>query len=267
MKKTACLIGAVLALLLSLEADTPKEDKAFYYSSKGIDRYGDGTVVADGECYALVCTKKGCAFGGFSIAGEMMKPETDCLAAVAPAALDGRCRHVMFVVSGAFAKDHATDVWNVYLLDTRRADGQPMGMVDGNLMRVNGYSQSDSRNLREASSVAMLASALPGIERGALCANNVADSRGLPTPTIIGTSIEGDTMRLLVAGTDDRVTYDIVGGDTPGIQTTLCGVKGRDGDVRQPIMLETNIQKDADGRARAKFFRVVNRADYTIKGR
>lgn len=32
-------------------------------------------------------------------------------------------------------------------------------------------------------------------------------------------------------------------------------------------MLETNIQKDADGRARAKFFRVVNRADYTIKGR
>ena len=39
------------------------------FSTPGPDRYADGTVVADGECYALVWSPKGSTFAGFSADG------------------------------------------------------------------------------------------------------------------------------------------------------------------------------------------------------
>ena len=115
-------------------------DARLSFSTKGPDRYADGSVVMDGECYALVWSQDG-NFDGFTANGECIDSE-DRIVLIAPIAKDGRCPPVLFQIPEAEAEELAGGEYAVYLLDTRIASGEsvrPCGTVNGKLALMNGY--------------------------------------------------------------------------------------------------------------------------------
>jgi hypothetical protein len=88
------LIGTVFANCV--------DDARLSFRTTGPDRYADGTVVLDGECYALVWSKDG-DFDGFDANGDCVDPE-DRIVLVAPLAKGGRCPPVLFQIPAAEAK-------------------------------------------------------------------------------------------------------------------------------------------------------------------
>ena len=134
-----------IALLLSLGITAVTfanslGDARLSFSTKGPDRYADGSVVMDGECYALVWSQDG-NFDGFAANGECIDPE-DRIVLIAPIAKNGCCPPVLFQVPQAEAEELAGGQYAVYLLDTRIASGdtvRPCGTVNGKLALMNGY--------------------------------------------------------------------------------------------------------------------------------
>ena len=115
-------------------------DARISFSTKGPDLYADGSVVMDGECYALVWSSDG-KFDGFAANGECIDGY-DRIVLMAPVAKDGRCPPVLFQVPQAEAEELAGGQYAVYLLDTRIASGdtvRPRGTVNGKLALMNGY--------------------------------------------------------------------------------------------------------------------------------
>jgi hypothetical protein len=117
-------------------------DLRISFSTTGPDRYSDGTVVLDGECYALVWSKNG-NFDGFTASGAPVDPD-DKVILIAPIAKGGRCPSVLFQVPEAVAAACAGGAYEVYLVDTRLAEGGaavPGGLEKGKLKLVNGYGE------------------------------------------------------------------------------------------------------------------------------
>ena len=141
-----------IALLLSLGITAVTfanslGDARLSFSTKGPDRYADGSVVMDGECYALVWSKDG-NFDGFSANGECID-DCDRIVLIAPIAKNGCCPPVLFQIPEAEAEVLKNGQYSVYLLDTRVASGEtvrPCGTVNGKLALMNGYG-SASANL------------------------------------------------------------------------------------------------------------------------
>ena len=116
------------------------EDVCLSFSTEGPDCYSDGSVVLDGECYALVWSADG-EFGGFTAAGECVDAG-DRVLLVAPVARDGRCPRVLFQVPAFVAADLGDGGYSVFLLDTRVAGNggvKPAGVRSGKPVLVNGY--------------------------------------------------------------------------------------------------------------------------------
>ena len=64
----------VFAMLSPGHAFASIDDKVLKFSSSGPDRYADGSIVVDGECYALVWSPKGRSFAGFNADGTPISP-------------------------------------------------------------------------------------------------------------------------------------------------------------------------------------------------
>lgn len=140
MKKllTALVLGLVLG---SLNLFGAADDLLLSFSTMGPDTYGDGSVVADGECYALVWTKSGCEFGGFAADGTLIS-DNDKLVIVAPVAKRGHCPQTLFQISASYAATLDGGTYSLYLLDTRVAKNgsvAPSGTTDGKPKFINGY--------------------------------------------------------------------------------------------------------------------------------
>ena len=97
------------------------DDARVSFSTKGPDCYADGSVVMDGECYALIWSKDG-NFNGFDANGECIDPE-DKIVLLAPVAKNGRCPPVLFQIPAAEAENLKNGQYAVYLLDTRVSSG------------------------------------------------------------------------------------------------------------------------------------------------
>ena len=93
MKKIAGLI----CLLMVSVAFSGMDDKVLRFSTPGPDRYADGSIVADGECYALVWSPKGKTFSGFNANGTPVS-SSDFVVLAAPLAQNGRCIDSIFQV-------------------------------------------------------------------------------------------------------------------------------------------------------------------------
>ena len=100
------------------------------FATKGPDKYAKGDLVANGECYALVWTKSGETFGGFDAAGNVLG-NGSVLIVAAPLARDGACPKVTFQLSSTYVANYlqGSGSYALYLLDTRDANGAPLGTV------------------------------------------------------------------------------------------------------------------------------------------
>ena len=192
----------VSAILLSIGVATVAfansvGDARISFSTKGPDRYADGSVVMDGECYALVWSSDG-KFDGFAANGACIDTY-DRVVLMAPVAKDGRCPPVLFQIPQAEAEELAGGQYAVYLLDTRVASGdtmRPYGTVNGKLALMNGYGAA-SANLAVGALNAK--SAETGNGPAGLVASSVsAAPAGCEQPRIKSMRIEGDNVFLTV---------------------------------------------------------------------
>ena len=126
MKKS--LISA-FAGLVSAAAFAGMGNVVISFSTTGPDKYADGSLVRDGETYALVWTKSGATFAG-------KEDENNKIVIKAPEATDHRCPYIQFQVDEEWvSKNCPGGTWGVYLLDTRKFKADANGVLlleDGN---------------------------------------------------------------------------------------------------------------------------------------
>ena len=136
-------IASFFSLLMCSVAFASMEDMVLRFSTPGLDRYADGSVVMDGECYALVWSPKGHSFAGFNADGTAVST-TDRIVLAASLAKDGRCRDALFQVPAAEYSELKNGEWAVCLVDTRMANGVPAGVQDSKPLRVNRWGAVNS---------------------------------------------------------------------------------------------------------------------------
>ena len=257
-------IGAMLcAVLLCSSAMAAMQDMVLRFSTPGPDRYADGSIVADGECYALVWSPKGQVFAGFNADGTAVS-SADRVVLAAPLALDGRCRDSLFQISAEEYAELAGGVWAVCLVDTRLANGVPAGVAANVPRRVNRWGQVknevkistastlalDSIAAPKAGGRSLLAAAAP-LETGACADTLSAVPDSVTQPRITGFEVVDGVARLTVEGTVPFLTYTISAGDTPDALTADDAAGWVDGDTAKPIEIETDAVKGS------RFFKVT----------
>ena len=261
------LISTIFSVIAPLAAFAASDDYLLTFSTPGPDRYVDGTIVPDGECYALVWSPAGKAFSGFNADGTAASA-LDRVVLAGPLALDGRCRDSIFQVPKAEYDALEGGTWSVCLVDTRRANGVPAGVKDGKPLRVNRWGVVNGGVRIEPASVSNLAFASPaGGTRlrasaadaedgdpsdGARATNLSTIPASFKPPTITELQVSGGVASLWVADTVDYLTYTIESCESLGnfkkdIYADKCDGVGEGYE----ILLET----DASGTTR--FFRVT----------
>lgn len=197
MKKQSIALSLTLGIAAVAFANSVG-DARISFSTKGPDRYADGSVVMDGECYALVWSNDG-KFDGFTANGECID-SYDRIALIAPVARDGRCPPVLFQIPQIEAEELAGGQYAVYLLDTRIASGEavrPCGTVNGKLALMNGYGAA-SANLAVGGLSAKTAAETENGAAGLVASNVSAAPADCEQPRIKSMRIEGDNVFLTV---------------------------------------------------------------------
>ena len=210
MKKAITLFTAAA---LCGAAFAAANDVLISFSTKGPDKYADGTAVLDGECYALVWTPNGSAGAVVAADGSVQGGE---IVLTAPVAKNGRCPKVVFEVdAGQVASRYKDGAWSVYLLDTRRygADGAVSlsGLAGGRATAINASGLVDGSTVRLSSGQIVGVAGLAGASASA----ETALPEGTPSPKIVGIRIEGANVFVTVKGTVPYLQYDLATGDTP----------------------------------------------------
>lgn len=199
MKKIVTMIGIAG---LAFAATAAIDDALLSFSTVGPDKYADGTTVLDGECYALVWTKKGATFGGIAADGSAIA-ETDQILLVAPVAKYGRCPNVLFQIDAAKVDALGEGTYGVYLLDTRvvAKDGttKPAGATNGKLSLVNGYGLTTKpATVGKATAGGATTAEEKETSGGQIVAAGAAAPKNLPQPKITSIKIEGEYVKLTV---------------------------------------------------------------------
>ena len=193
-----------IALLLSLGITAVTfanslGDARLSFSTKGPDRYADGSIVMNGECYALAWSKDG-NFDGFDANGECIDPE-DRIVLLAPVAKDGRCPPVLFQIPAAEAESLKNGQYAVYLLDTRVSSGgetKAGGISGGRPALMNGYGEA-SAAIAVAGADAFKSASESGSGGTGIVASSLASIPADCTqPRIKAIRIEGDNVFLTV---------------------------------------------------------------------
>ena len=221
-------IALVYAMLWSATAFAGLGDKILRFSTPGPDRYADGSVVVDGECYALVWSPAGTAFSGFNADGTPVSSR-DRVVLAGALAQGGKCRDALFQIPAAEYEVLKGGEWAVCLVDTRNLNGVPVGVQDGMPLRVNRWGLiSGGVNIAEAGSSKLrlaAASATTGGTRsgasnttgtsGARANNLSAVPPDLAPPRITDIEVGDGEVWLAVEGTVPYLDYTIISGETP----------------------------------------------------
>ncbi|MBR3221583.1 MAG: hypothetical protein IKF72_05055 [Kiritimatiellae bacterium] len=224
---TAMLCGAAFAAA---------NDALISFSTKGPDKYADGTAVLDGECYALVWTPTASAGAVVAADGSVQGGE---IVLTAPVAKNGRCPKVVFEVDAGLVSSRYKDgSWSVYLLDTRRyGEGGAVslaGLSGGHATVVNASGLVSGSTVRFADSNGQMAgiASLSGVS----AASETAVPEGTPRPEIVGIRVEGANVFVTVKGTVPYLQYDLATGDAPTdvsekANVPHCGAESVDEEV------------------------------------
>ena len=225
MRVSAEISGMGMFLLCSVLAYGSMQDKLARFSTPGPDCYADGSIVRDGECYALVWSPAGTTFSGFNADGTAASSR-DRVVLAGELAQDGRCPDAVFQIPAKMYEALAGGEWAVCLVDTRNLAGVPTGTRNGKLVRVNRWGiVSGGVNITDAASARpRLAAATPGGTRSSASAlpasvaraNNLsAVPPNLAPPQITAIEVANGEVWLGVGGTVPYLDYTIISGETP----------------------------------------------------
>jgi hypothetical protein len=224
-------------------------DARLSFSTKGPDRYADGSVVMDGECYALVWSQDG-NFDGFAANGECIDPE-DQIVLIAPIAKNGCCPPVLFQIPKAEAEELAGGEYAVYLLDTRIASGEsvrPRGTVNGKLALMNGYGATSANLAVGALNSAKVGETSEDKAEGQIASVLAAAPADCAQPRIKAMRIEGDNVFLTVENLKGFMRVSS-GSDVSASDAATAAVETNGGD--EDVTLVTRKPGDSG------FFKVI----------
>lgn len=132
--KSVFTFGLIMTMALGAFADA--DNTLITFSTLGSNRpdlYADGTIVKDGEWYALAWSKNE-TFGGVKSDGTPMV-DGDRILLAAPLAKKGHCPWVVFQVDSQLVKKELEGGnFFVIMLDTRGVDAVPSKRVEGQNM-------------------------------------------------------------------------------------------------------------------------------------
>ena len=231
MKKTIAALFAMASAAVFATAGV--DDLVVTFSTPGPDKYADGTVVLDNECYSLAYAKD----------GEITPVLT------VRAAQNGRCIPVLFRLSEATAANYMGGEWGVFLLDTRDfakdATGKTLAPLDksGKPTVVNVTAAVEDGF---ASAGMYDATAAKGVAAGSydLVAAKV------PQPKVTGIQIVGANVEVKVSNTVPFVGYTLQSGNDVKKFSVPPGAVGSAGDASGDIKL---VAPKGEG---AQFFKV-----------
>ena len=231
------------------------QDKLARFSTLGPDCYADGTIVRDGECYALVWSPTGTTFSGFNADGTPVS-SNDRVVLAGALAQGGRCRDAVFQIPAKEYEALEGGEWAVCLVDTRRVDGVPAGVKDGKPVRVNRWGVVfDGVTITDAASARpRLAAATPGGTRSSASAVRATNLSAVPQnllpPQITAIELADGEVWLAVDGTVPYLDYTIISSETPNDFKPDYFSEVVEGDGRSEIAIGT-IQS-----AKRRFFKV-----------
>ena len=247
--KFAAIFACGCAALMSTAAFAGADDALITFSTKGPDKYADGTVVKDGENYALVWVKTGAEFGGFTAQGKLVDEENNFLLGVFPRAKDGRCADTFVQINRSFADAYgAAGDFSLYLLDTRSAD--KTAVAD---------SKDLSRGVQSYGAVATLEVTGAQIKTTtAESAGEAATASALPSgilpPVIKNAEVKDGMFVVTVEQTVPYIRYNLAGGETPeAADKAGIAEAPKAGDAKQTIELKYPIKAGEN----VKFFKVT----------
>lgn len=222
---------ASLAIVASACAFAAPTDTSVLFSSVGPDKYADGTIVVDGECYALVWSAG--EFAGIKADCSCVNPADEILG-IFPAAKDGKCKLSKYTLTAdAFNKGGNISLW---LLDTRTYTSNPDGSTavalakqesDTKVPVVNGAVAVDA-------AVEVAKAGFGGISaKGPAVAGAVAIPEGAPTPNVKSIKVGNVYVELEVENTVPYLTYGVAAGETPGELTkdAAAAATGKTGET------------------------------------
>ena len=224
-------------------------DTLITFSTNGSepDRYADGQVVLDGECYALVWSKDG-VFEGINADGTPVDAN-DKLLLVAAVARDGHCPEVVFQISAARVTALGSGKYGVILLDTRiNKDGKvvPRGTVGGKLSMVNGFGVVAEQTQIAASSHTSINEILR--PEGLVADQNAAVAENVVQPRIKHIWIEGDNVFLRVENLGGFMR--VQGGGTVDAVVTMGAATQTEANTGDVILVAPKVGKSG-------FYRVM----------
>ena len=253
MMRNAKISSMTVLVLCAAFAYGSARDKLARFSTPGPDRYVDGSIVQDGECYALVWSPAGTAFAGFNADGTPVSSR-DRVVLAGALAQDGKCRDAVFQIPAAEYEALKGGEWAVCLVDTRNLAGVPTGTRNGKPVRVNRWGIiSGGVNITDASSTKPRLAATGGTRSSASVARatrlSAVPSNLLP-PQITAIELSEGEVWLAVDGTVSYLDYTIISSETPNDFKPDYFSEVVEGDGRSEIAIGT-IQS-----AKRRFFKV-----------
>jgi len=202
MKK---LITLGLAALAAGATFAAANDLLITFSTPGPDKYADGSVVLDGERYALCWSQD---FSQFAIKADGTA-EGGKVVLKAPIAKGGRCPTTVFEIDAAYAaKNFAGGEWAVYLLDTRTFGADGAVAVSKTLTSVNTAGLVGT-------SVSVGNGTLASLTGASGEATELPAGAEVPRPQITGIRVVDGSVLVTVKGTVPYLAYGLAAGSTP----------------------------------------------------
>ena len=252
MKKMFLAMTAIFAAVFAL-AETP-----VYFRSEGPDCYADGTVVRNGEIYALVWSRTntdGALVSEFAMdaTGRVIDAANHKVLARAPIAKDGGCPPNLYIISDSQESLASSGVFAVYLFDTRARAGEgadvTVGPDESGSFTCNGYEKVPGGKVSFSSGATVTRdkSGKGGFSGSSAVATTVPE--GTPVPDIKAIYAEGGAAVVTVDDTVPSIQYALLAYENLDAEPVNLA-NGVNGKTDDSIFLSTSNPK-------YRFFKVV----------
>lgn len=228
------LVLGFLSFMFVLPLFAGRDNVVVTFSTKGPDKYADGSTVMNGERYALVWTPAGATFGGFCSDGSAVAPSK--VAFSKPLAKDGCCPQTKFEIDEACVQaNYPGGTWGVYLLDTRRFATDANGVIKaGEVASVGGDAVNGYGVVSAQMSGSLLGASTDGGLTSGLSSTIPESGRNFRIKDI---KVVDGQVRLSVADTKSCMRYKVREGANPEELDAVGGERyGKDGEDLEIVL-------------------------------